>query len=111
MLTRANFFILQFLIVLAISHKLIFNKVVAVEHVIYLEFCFCFAICVISECSNLPIELKWICPDGWCISAALLCNGQSDCIDESDELACCKFYVLTPFEITINEACYRKPLL
>lgn len=36
-------------------------------------------------------EGKLSCGDGECLDKELFCNGKSDCKDESDENACCKF--------------------
>jgi len=43
----------------------------------------------LTDCSRLPVDSKAFCVAGECISAAVLCNGNPDCPDASDERACC----------------------
>jgi len=43
-----------------------------------------------AECSGMSVEqTAWCADTGQCISAAVVCNGRADCVDLSDELACC----------------------
>ena len=47
----------------------------------------CYPIFYIVACTSY----QWSCDDGQCISSYLRCDGDTECVDGSDEVGCCEF--------------------
>ncbi|CAN9504791.1 unnamed protein product [Ophioblennius macclurei] len=53
-----------------------------------------------TECKLPPVDCRddFSCDNGRCINSTLTCNGQNDCVDNSDERDCGSFKVVCPAE-------------